>query len=121
MLFVTLTKQKYLLTNQICNNFKKNLYNKVNTMYKNDFANQYINMYIRRVEGAKIKATELKAHYDSVVENKLHIRELIRVMDINGFSISTISGYKYFRNIEIIKNERGLSHPLGDKSLKQLF
>ena len=48
MLFVTLTKQKYLLTNQICNNFKKNLYNKVNTMYKNDFANQYINMYINK-------------------------------------------------------------------------
>ena len=36
MLFVTLTKQKYLLTNQICNNFRKNLYNKVNTMYKNE-------------------------------------------------------------------------------------
>jgi hypothetical protein len=48
MLFVTLTKQKYLLTNQICNNFKKNLYNKVNTMYKNDFENQYINMYINK-------------------------------------------------------------------------
>ena len=46
MLFVTLTKQKYLLTNQICNNFRKNLYNKVNTMYKNDFEN-YIISYIR--------------------------------------------------------------------------
>ena len=48
MLLVILTKQKYLLTNQISNNFKKNLYNKVNTMYKNDFENQYINMYINK-------------------------------------------------------------------------
>jgi hypothetical protein len=48
MLLITLTKQKYLLTNQIFNNFRKNLCNKVNTMYKNDFENHFINMYINK-------------------------------------------------------------------------
>jgi len=38
-----LLKQKNLLTNQIYNNFQKNLYNKVNTMYKNDCEIEYIN------------------------------------------------------------------------------
>jgi hypothetical protein len=56
MLFVTLIKQKYLLNNQIVNNFKKNLYNKVNTMYKNEvdygynnkYENKYVNEYINK-------------------------------------------------------------------------
>lgn len=56
MLFVTLIKQKYLLNNQIVNNFKKNLYNKVNTMYKNEvdygynnnYENKYVNEYVNK-------------------------------------------------------------------------
>jgi hypothetical protein len=43
MLFVRLLKHKNLL-----NNFKKNLYNKANTLNKNDFENEYINMYINQ-------------------------------------------------------------------------
>lgn len=52
MLFATLLKQKYLFNNQIYNNFKKHLYNKVNPMYSidftNDFENEYINIYINK-------------------------------------------------------------------------
>jgi hypothetical protein len=46
MLYATLLNQKYLLNNIIYNNFKKNLYTKVNTICKNDFKNEYINNYI---------------------------------------------------------------------------
>jgi hypothetical protein len=50
MLYASLLNQKYLLNNIIYNNFKKNLYTKINAMYKNDFKNdfknEYINMYI---------------------------------------------------------------------------
>jgi hypothetical protein len=50
MLYTSLLNQKYLLNNIIYNNFKKNLFTKVNTIckndFKNDFKNEYINDYI---------------------------------------------------------------------------
>jgi hypothetical protein len=44
----SLLKQTNLSNNQIFNNFKKTLCNKVNNMRKNDFENEYINMYINK-------------------------------------------------------------------------
>jgi hypothetical protein len=46
MLYTSLLNQKYLLNNIIYNNFKKNLFTKVNIMCKNDFKNEYINNFI---------------------------------------------------------------------------
>lgn len=52
MLFARLLKQKCLLNSQSYNNFKKNLYNKVNPVYSidftNDFKNEFINIYINK-------------------------------------------------------------------------
>lgn len=48
MLYASLLNQKCFITNIIYKNFKKNLFTKVNTMYKNDFKNEYINDYINK-------------------------------------------------------------------------
>ena len=44
MLYASLLKYKYLLTND----FKKTLYTKVNTMYKNEYTNEYVNIYVNK-------------------------------------------------------------------------
>ena len=48
MLYASLLNQKYFINNIIYKNFKKNLFTKVNTMYKNDYINEYINEYINK-------------------------------------------------------------------------
>ncbi|WP_353171054.1 hypothetical protein, partial [Flavobacterium sp.] len=69
---------------------------------------EFIKTCIRRVDPnlkMRIKATELKLHFDSVIENKIHIREFIRVMGVNGFDTINPNGSKVFKDIEIIENE----------------
>jgi hypothetical protein len=46
MLYASFLNQKCFITNIIYKNFKKNLFTKVNTMYKNDFKNDFKNEYI---------------------------------------------------------------------------
>ena len=61
MLYATLLKYKYLLTND----FKKTLYTKANTMYKseykneykNEYTNEYVNKYVNKKQLQITKAT----------------------------------------------------------------
>ena len=69
---------------------------------------EFIKTCIRRVDPnlkRRIKASELKTHFDSVIENKIHIKEFIRVMGVNGFQTYMLNGCKAFKDIEIIENE----------------
>ena len=55
--------------------------------YNNPIA-QFIKTCVRRVDPnlkMRIKATALKQHFDSIFDNKIHIREFLRVMSSNGF------------------------------------
>lgn len=69
----------------------------------------FIDTRIRKVEPdlkQKIKATELKAEFDIVFpDKKMHIRAFIQAMAFNGYDVSTYTGYKFFKNIELITNE----------------
>lgn len=74
----------------------------------NDPIRGYIKTYIRRVDknlNRRVKASILKTHFDSVVENKIHIREFVRVMVVNSFDAYTLDGCKAFKDIEIIQND----------------
>ena len=46
MLYASLLNQKCFITNIIYKNFKKNLFTKVNSIFKNDFKNDFKNEYI---------------------------------------------------------------------------
>lgn len=61
----------------------------------------YLDAFTIKEEGAKIKSSTLKEHYDEHTETKLTIKSFIKSISANGISNYMSSGYRYFKDIKL--------------------
>jgi hypothetical protein len=61
----------------------------------------YIDNYILRHEDKKIKASELKEHYDTVMETPISLKIFYKQMKSNGYATVFVRGIKYYKDVII--------------------
>jgi hypothetical protein len=72
-----------------------------NYFTENNPVKNYIDAFLLKKSGCKVKSTELKEHYDSHSEMKMTIRDFIKHMTANGITNYMSMGYRFFKDIEI--------------------
>ena len=77
-----------------------------NYFTENNPVKNYIDAFLLKKSGCKVKSTELKEHYDSHSEMKINIRDFIKHMTANGITNYMSMGYRFFKDIEIDEREQ---------------
>ena len=69
--------------------------------YENNPVKIYIDCFIQKKIGSKIKASEIKDHFDNNSDSNISMSLFLKGMKTNGYETVLIHGYRYFKDIEI--------------------